>query len=386
MSDNFSSTTPKRFIAVDGSARALLLVRGHLLRAVMRAGHEVIACAAIDTSAHDIQVDNLEAKYQANGIRLYKLDMQRQGMNPLADLRVFIQLWRLMRQLHPDVVLSYSAKSSLYGSVAARLAGVPNIYSAITGLGYLFTDDMSKQYVKAIVQRLWGVALALNTQVFFQNPDDRDLFLKAGLLRKKEFSLIVNGSGVDLNYFVQTPLPSGPITFLMVARVQYQKGVIEYLQAARILKNQYPQIKFQLLGPSDDHPSTISSTELDKWRQDGTIEFLGGTPDVRPFLERCHVFVLPSYREGAPRSTLEAMAVGRPIVTTDVPGCRETVVDGDNGFLVPVKNPAALAEAMKHFLEAPNLIASMGRRSRQIAEEKYDVNKVVAVMMRAMNL
>jgi len=387
MTERLSTITSKRLLAVDGSARFLLTVRGPVLKAAVQMGHEVIACAAMDTSMPDVQIDDLEAQYRAMGIKFHELAMQRQGVNPVSDLRTMIDLWRLMRRLRPDVVLSYSMKSSLYGSLAARLAQVPDSYSAITGLGYLFSSDSGKQHlIRGLVQPLLRIALAGNTRVFFQNPDDRDLFLRLGLLYDKNRSVVVNGSGVDLERFAQAPLPAGPITFLMVARVQYHKGVVEYVQAARILRNQYPEARFQLLGPFDDHPSSVARSDSEKWQQEGTVEFLGGKPDVRPFLERCHVYVLPSYREGTPLSALEAMAIGRPVVTTDVPGCREVVDDGKNGFLVPVKNPTALAEGMKRFLEAPELIAQMGQRSRQIAEDKYDVNQVVAIMMRTMNL
>ena len=387
MREESSATTRRRLLVVDGSARFLLTVRGPVLKAAVQAGHEVTACAAMDTSMPDVQIDDLRGKYRAMGVTFHELAMRRQGTNPLGDLRTLVQLWGLMRRLRPDVVLSYSIKSSLYGSLAARLARIPESYSAITGLGYLFSSDSGKLgFAKRLIQRLLGIALAGNKRVFFQNPDDRDLFLHLRLLRNRDRSVIVNGSGVNLERFAEAPFPGDPTTFLMVARLQYHKGVVEYVQAARMLKSRYPEIRLQLLGPLDDHPSAIPRSTVEGWRQEGSVEFLGGTPDVRPFLERCHVYVLPSYREGTPLSALEAMATGRPVVTTDVPGCRETVVAGLNGLLVPVKDAEALAEAMERFLRDPGLVAPMGKQSRRIAEEKYDVNKVVAVMMRAMNL
>ena len=267
------------------------------------------------------------------------------------------------------------------------MARVPNYFSSITGLGYLFASDSRyTSLLKKVPQRLLGYALSGNTRVFFQNPDDRDLFLHLGLLRDKTHSVIVNGSGVDLERFAEAPLPPAPVTFLMVARIQHHKGVGEYIKAARILRRKYSEVRFQLLGPFDDHPSAISPTEFQRLLQDGSVNFLGGTPDVRPYLAGCHVYVLPSYREGTPLSTLEAMAVGRAVVTTDVPGCRETVVEGYNGFLVPARDANCLADAMERFLVSPDLIPLMGRRSHQITEEKFDVNKVINVMMKTMDL
>lgn len=357
------------------------------MRAAAEAGHEVVACGPIDRSAPDIEIHGLDGRYRAMGVAFRELPMERQGTNPVSDVVALFRLCRLMQEVRPDVVLSYSAKSSLYGSIAARLTGVPRSYSVITGLGYLFnTDSGERRLVRAAATRLLGIALSGNNRVFFQNPDDRDLFLKLRLLKDGRRTVVVNGSGVDLERHPEAPFPAYPLTFLMVARLQYHKGVAEYLQAASILKKRYPGARFQLLGPLDDHPSAVRRDELEKWRREGIVEFLGGTPDIRPFLERCHVFVLPSYREGTSRSALEAMATGRPVVTTDVPGCRETVIDGENGFLVRVKDSASLADGMRKFVESPGLIETMGKRSRRIAEEKYDVVDVVGAMMRAMNL
>jgi len=377
----------KRLLVVDGSARFLLSVRGPVLQAAVHAGHEVTACAALDTSMHDVQFENMEDKYQQIGVTFRELHMQRQGMNPLHDLRACVELWIVMRQIQPDVVLSYSVKSSLYGSLAAKLSRVPRIFSAITGLGYLFSPASSMHgFLMKVAQRSLGMALSTNNRVFFQNPDDRDLFLELGLLPDENRAVVVAGSGVDITYFSMVPFPSSSITFLMVARLQYHKGVVEYVQAARVVKRLYPEARFQLLGPFDDHPSAIPRSQVEEWRGEGAVEFLGGTQDVRPFIARCHVFVLPSYREGTSRSMLEAMAMGRPIITTDAPGCREPVRPGHNGFLVPVRNADALASVMLKYLETPELIERMGQYSRQIAEEKYDVNKVAAAMMQIMGL
>jgi glycosyltransferase involved in cell wall biosynthesis len=226
--------------------------------------------------------------------------------------------------------------------------------------------------------------------VFFQNPDDLALFQERGILQPHTPVCVVNGSGVDVASFAVRPLPAaalaGAVRFLFIGRLLGDKGVREYAQAARLLKRSHPQVQCALVGWIDSNPNAISQAELDGWVADGSIEFLGRLADVRPAIEACSVYVLPSYREGTPRTVLEAMAMGRAVITTDAPGCRETVVDGDNGFLVPVHSVDALAEAMARFITDPTLAARMGQRGRQLAEEKYDVHKVNAVMLKEMGL
>jgi glycosyltransferase involved in cell wall biosynthesis len=299
-------------------------------------------------------------------------------------------MWRLMRQIAPSMVLGYTVKPVIYGILAARLAGVPQRFALITGLGYAFQERGSQRSLQTLVQGLYGLALAQAERVFFQNPDDLALFQARGILRPHTKVTIVNGSGVDLASFTATPFPKniahGAIRFLFIGRFLGDKGVREYVQAARVLQRTHPQARCALVGWIDSNPDAIEQAELDGWVADGCIDFLGRLADVRPAIEACSVFVLPSYREGTPRAVLEAMAMGRAIITTDAPGCRETVVNGDNGFLVPVQDAEALAKAMIRFIDEPALQAHMGARSRQIAEEKYDVQKVNAVILAGMGV
>jgi glycosyltransferase involved in cell wall biosynthesis len=287
-------------------------------------------------------------------------------------------------------VLSYTIKPVIYGTLAAWLAGVPHRFALITGLGYAFQGCGQRSRLQALVQRLYGLALARAQRVFFQNHDDLALFQERGILNPHTQVCVVNGSGVDLDSFAVRPLPAaalaGSVRFLFIGRLLGDKGVREYAQAARLLKRSHPQVQCALVGWVDSNPNAITQAELDGWIADGSIEFLGRLADVRPAIEACSVYVLPSYREGTPRTVLEAMAMGRPIVTTDAPGCRETVIDGENGFLVPVQDAVALAQAMARFIDEPALQTSMGIRSRLIAEVKYDVHKVNAVMLVGMGV
>jgi glycosyltransferase involved in cell wall biosynthesis len=372
-------------LLIAGLADSLINFRGPLIAALQAKGLDVHV-AAPDLPANS----TVRLQLQAMGLTVHQVPMLRTGTNPLADLRTAWALWRLMGQIAPGMVLGYTIKPVIYGTLAAWLAGVPQRFALITGLGYAFQGGGQRSRLQALVQRLYGLALARAQRVFFQNPDDLALFQKRGILQPHTPVCVVNGSGVDVASFAVKPLPeaalAGAVRFLFIGRLLGDKGVREYAQAARLLKRSHPQVQCALVGWIDSNPNAISQAELDGWVADGSIEFFGRLADVRPAIEACSVYVLPSYREGTPRTVLEAMAMGRAIVTTDAPGCRETVVHGDNGFLVPVQDAEALAQAMRRFIEEPDLQTSMGARARQMAEDKYDVHKVNAVMLAGMGL
>jgi len=264
---------------------------------------------------------------------------------------------------------------------------VKRCHSLVTGLGYAFGGDQWLQRRLADVVRLLSrVAFACNQRVFVQNPDDAEMFLERRLLSREKLTT-VNGSGVDLKEFDVVPLPPGPTVFLLIARLLVEKGVLVFVEAARKLKRRYPDARFRLLGPFDSNPSSLKPEQIDTWVDEGIIDYLGETKDVRPFIADAHVFVLPSfYREGTPRSILEAMSMGRPIITTDAPGCRETVINGENGFLIPIKDSDKLADAMETFIRMPLQLIKASKNSRVLAEEKFDVHKVNQVMLRSMAL
>jgi len=264
------------------------------------------------------------------------------------------------------------------------LAGVSEVYAMIGGLGSVFRNGNKKSLAKSILKIEYKAAFKCCKKVFFHNPDDSQVMTDLEMIDENKVVLI-NGSGVNLLKFTPKAMPVKPV-FLLVGRIIRDKGIIEYLAAAKIVKDNYPEARFQLVGYFDTNPTAIKEEEIQGYVDEGTIEYLGPTDDVRPYLEKCSVYVLPSYHEGTPKSVLEAMATGRPIITTDAPGCRETVIDGLNGFLVPVKNVAILAEKMIWMIEHQGESKKMALTSLRLCQEKFDVNKVNEVILTTMGL
>lgn len=370
-----------RFLVIAGLAESLLNFRGPLIEALQTKGFEV------HVAAPQLQLGNAtRLALEAKQLVVHDIPLRRTGTNPLTDLRTLYGLWRLMRRVKPDCVLGYTIKPVIYGSLAARLAGVPNRFALVTGLGYAFQSNTERKKLTTLVQYLYTIALAQTKKVFLQNPDDEQLFRQLGILRPGTSSTVVNGSGVCLERFPVTPLPNAEPSFLLIARLLGDKGVREYVLAAARVRARFPNAVFTLVGPLDENPDSISRAELQQWMDDDVVEYLGELRDVRSAITASSVYVLPSYREGTPRTVLEAMAMGRPIITTDAPGCRETVTDGENGFLVQPKSVDQLEAAMLKFLNNPELVGTMGARSLQIVREKYDVHKVNASMLREMGI
>lgn len=374
-----------KIVVISSFGPSLINFRGALLHALVSAGHRVLACAP--------DLDNeVKARLSGLGVECSLVRLSRTGTNPIQDVTTLIDLYKIMRDFQPDLVFGYTAKPIIYGSLAGWLAKVPNTYSMLTGLGSIFVDvqpanslNVKRKLMLLLAWFLYFISLRQNKLVFFQNPDDLAVFVRARLIRRSR-AVVVNGSGVDLDFYAyQAQTRLEPI-FLLAARLIADKGIREYVEAARILKLRYPAARFLLIGPKDSNPTAIGYEEIDRWVEQGTIEYCGETSDIRPFLVECTVFVLPSYREGTPRTVLEAMAIGRPIITTHAPGCRETVVHGKNGFLVPIRDIQALVTAMEAFICRPELTMSMGKHSREIASQKYDVHKVNAVIMKSMGL
>jgi len=370
-----------KFLLIGGLADSLINFRGPLIATLRARGLQVHVAAPDLPLGHP-----LRTQMESEELTVHDIPMRRTGTNPLSDLQTLWALWRVMRAVRPDCVMGYTIKPVIYGSLAAWLTGVPRCFALITGLGYAFQGDGRRGKLEAVVQRLYALALRRVDKVFFQNPDDESLFRQRRILSAGTPSCVVNGSGIDLGGFSKVPLPTGLPRFLLIARLLGDKGVREYAQAARRIRLVHPNVRCALVGWIDVNPNAISEVELNGWIREGSIEFLGKLSDVRPVISDNSVYVLPSYREGTPRTVLEAMAMGRAIITTNAPGCRETVIDGYNGFLIPIKSAEALEQAMLRFINEPALIERMGRRSRQVAEEKYDVQKINAMMLREMGI
>lgn len=369
---------------IANSSSSLIGFRKPLLLALLKEG------ITVHVAAPDLDRGNAVTEELSQiGIITHNIPMERTGINPFADLKTLFALYQLSRKIRPDIVLGYTVKPVVYGTIAAWLAKVPHPYALITGLGYAFqesVDNRKRKVIRSLLQGLYRFALKRTDGVFFQNPDDEALFRERKILAEKVPSFVVNGSGVGLDEYPKTPINSEKIRFLFIGRLLGDKGIREYLEAAEIIKKRYPDVEIDIVGPLDINPDAIQQSELDRWVTGGVINYFGKLKDVRPRIAEASVFVLPSYREGTPRSTLEAMSMGRAIITTDAPGCKETVIDGENGFLVPVKNSELLVNAMEKFILNPELIKSMGKKSRMIAEEKFDVKKVNQQMLQGMEL
>lgn len=373
-----------KFLLIASVANSLVGFRKPLIIALLDRGLEVHVAAP-----EILNNENVMSELLALGVIPHNIPMQRTGLNPLADAQTLFALYSLMKSIKPEYTMGYTIKPVIYGALAAWLARVPKRFALITGLGFAFTgaDSNKRKSVRVVAQNLYRTALYNCQLVFFQNHDDEALFHELNIVSSKTKTCVVNGSGVDVDEYEVVPfMTQEPLRFLLIARLLIDKGVREYAQAAKQIKKLHPEVQFDLVGSLDANPTSITQAELDQWIELGIINFLGRLSDVRPAIQASSVYVLPSYREGTPRTVLEAMAMGRAVITTDAPGCRETVIDGDNGFLVPVKDANALAQAMLCFIEEPALIEKMGKRSRATAEEKYDVHKVNAQMMSAMEL
>lgn len=371
---------PKKLFAIAGALpHSIVIFRGDLIRAIGQAGMDVCAMAA------DAEEETRSAIAQT-GATFRPYDIQRNAIAPLGDMRTLRQLRSAFREIEPNVILAYTIKPIIWGGIAAR--SVPNcrFFALVTGLGYAFQGgSVKRRLLNALVISLYRLSLKRAEGVIFQNADNRELFVERRIVPPDK-CYVVNGSGVNTSHFAQTPLSDGPPRFLLIARLLGEKGIREYYAAAQHVKQRFPDTVFDLVGPEDPSPDGIPLTEVQKWHEQGVINYLGSTNDVRPHIANCHIYVLPSYHEGMPRTVLEAMAMGRPILTTDVSGCKETVQPGENGWLVPSRDSDALAERMIWFIENREQWKIMGSASRTLAETKFDVNAVNQQMLRILGL
>jgi glycosyltransferase involved in cell wall biosynthesis len=365
---------PRRVVLAANSSWNIVNFRAGLIEALKREGYEPVVVAPLDEAA--------ESRMGELGVERIVVRIERSGLNPIADLRLLREYRRILKRLSPAAFLGFTIKPNIYGCIAARSLGVPAIAN-ISGLGTVF---IKRGALLAFVTRLYRFALSRAAVVFFQNPDDRALFIERRMVRPEQARLLP-GSGVDLERFAPAPQPLGPPTFLLIARLLGDKGVREFVEAARMLRPGLPEARFQLLGPIDEGNRTaISRAELDEWVAQGLVDYLGETDDVRPYVAAASAVVLPSYREGLPRSLLEAAAMARPLIATDVPGCREVVEDGTNGFLCRVRDSGSLAKAMKNLAEMPvSKRSAMGEAARRKVQDQFSETVVIRAYLDALD-
>ncbi|WP_312400483.1 glycosyltransferase family 4 protein [Enterobacter chengduensis] len=360
-----------KILLIGNQSNTIILFRKKLIESLVSMG----------VTVHTLTMDRDEEKFRQ--ISMFgaipdQYKFSRSGMNPFLDMLNTVALSKKIRNIGPDVVFCFFPKPVIFGTLAARLAGVKNIYNLLEGLGFCYTkhqgqDSYKKKILRLVQTFLYKVTLPRAKKVLFLNSDDYNELIMENKIFISD-SEVIGGIGVNLNEFSYKKPNRSNIHFGMVSRLLVEKGVREFVQAARIIKIKYPYVKFSIAGAIDDNPGGITQEQISAWKNEGHIEFLGQISDVKSYLEGLSIFVLPSYREGIPRSTQEAMAIGRAVITTDVPGCRETVRDGLNGLIVPPWTVNELADAMAFFVNNPENIVSMGLESRRLAEELFDEN------------
>lgn len=364
-----------KIIFVSNISWSLFNFRKGFMRELKKRGHEVLFCASSD---------EYTARLESEGFKYVPINVDRKGTNFFKDLFLTLRLFNIYRKEKPDFVFHNSIKPNLYGSVAARLAGVKCV-NTVSGLGYIF---IQKNSYFVLVKFLYTLACAFSEKTFFQNGDDLALFIKENIV-KPDKAVLVKGSGVDTKFFdpaycKTVKKDEGVFVFSFIGRVLWDKGVGEFIEAARIIKKEYPSVKFHILGMIDSgNPAAASETEIKEWQKTGLAEYLGEFSDVRPYICASDCVVLPSYREGTPKSLLEASAMGKPIIATDAVGCREVVEDKITGYVVPVKNSDELAGAMRKLIKMPaEERKSMGKAGREKILQEFSEDMVVGTYLR----
>ena len=353
--------------------------RVDMMKDMLLAGWEVVAAGQMPEA-------EWSDKFKEIGVRYTQINVARNGLNPLGDIATLKEIKRLMEAERPDKVFAFQAKTVVYGAMAAKQLGITEYYPMVGGLGSIFRGHgLKNKVLRAIMLCLYKQAFKKSRKVFFQNNDDKKVMTDAGLLPESQI-VMIHGSGVNLQNFNVVDIPQKP-TFLYIGRLIKDKGICEYLQACQRIRQMYnDKVRCLLVGPFDSNPSALKPRELQPLIDSGVIEYFGEQSDVRPYIAQASIYVLPSYHEGTPKTVLENMAMGRPIITTDVPGCRETVVNGSNGYLVEVKNVDALVGKMQYLAEHPELVAAMGKKSREMAENTFDVKAVNRTILSTMGM
>jgi glycosyltransferase involved in cell wall biosynthesis len=326
------------------------------------------------------------AKIEAEGFLWLRFELSRSGMNVLKELKTIFQLASLYRSERPDLVHHYTIKCILYGSIAARLAGIKTIVNAVTGMGYVFTGAGLFRGLLRVIVQFWYWLVLKDTEVIFENSEDRQIFLNKGLVPVRSAHLI-RGSGIDIARFQPSAEPPGEPLILLAARLLWDKGVGEFVEAARLVRRQGSPVRFILVGNTDSgNPSAISPSQLQSWVEEGVVEWWGWRDDIPEVLAAVHVVCLPSYREGLPTILTEAAASGRATIAADAPGCREAVRDGETGLLVPPRDPASLAQAIRTLIEDPDRRRRMGIAGRRMVEQEFSSAVIIGSTFRVYHL
>ena len=365
----------RKIILLNNISQNILGFRKHLIKFLIAHNYIVYAMATDYT-------DKTKQKVIDLGAIPVDYSFARGGLNPFADLKNMKQLEKIFKDIDPDILLSSFSKPVIFGTLAAKKAKVPKIIAMLEGLGYTFTEHPNGQSLKTKIIKyiqifLYKIALPKADTIIFLNPDDpKDLLEKYHIKTKKQE--ILGAIGLNLNDYKYSPPPTDPISFIFIARLLREKGIFEFLQAAEKIKTKYPHVIFNVIGSLDtENPGGLKKDDLNYYMKNNIINYPGFVNNVDEWISKSSVFVLPSYyREGVPRSTQEAMAIGRPIITTDVPGCRETVINKKNGFLIPKWDVEALIEAMEYFIKDPKEVIHMGEESYQIALKKFDGDRI----------
>lgn len=368
----------KKIVVLSSHTPSLFWFRMDMMKDFQVHGYDVYALG-------NESEDKWKEKFEEYGIVYEQIVIERNGVNPLKDLQTLLSICSVLKRLSPDKIFTFQAKTVIYGGIAAKQLGIKEVYPLIAGMGSVFLkNDLKTKIIRKIMVQEYKYSMKNCPAVFFQNHDDEMIFRNNGIIKKQKIVLLP-GSGVNCEKFTLQTMPE-EFGFLCISRLIRDKGVYEYLEACRIIKQTHPNVRCLLVGPYDSNPSAISQEELKPYLKEGVVEYFGEQEDVRPFLKQCNVFILPSYREGTPKTNLEAMASGRAIITTDAPGCKETVVDKSNGFIVPVKNIKAIVEKMEIFIANPNLASEMGKAGRTMVEKKFDVKLVNEMINNTMQL
>lgn len=371
----YKKNAPQTIYFFHTNSDYLVGLRLPMLVALVNAGYQVSAFAP------DISDENSRILL-SNGIAARSYELSPAGINPIRDLRDTWNVTRMLRREAPKIVFSNNIKPVVFVTLAATLSGVRHRHALVGGLGYAFTDEpgrvlsTSRRVTRFLASSLYALAFRLCRRVIFHNNDDLEMMVNRRICPRTK-AAVVAGSGVDIDQFFPSERPYVP-TFVFVGRLLADKGVREYLHAIVETKKAFPKARFLLVGGTDANPTAIDPAEVQRVVDDGVLEWKGKVSDVRPYLRESSVFVLPSYREGVPRSALEAMACGLAVITTDAPGCRDTVRAGENGLLVPVGDAQALSAAMQLLCANPDKVAAMGKRSREIVVERFSSQRVNA--------